>query len=1124
MTAGPDRFTPDEATRAQLAAARPDVSTWLEANAGSGKTRVLTDRVARLLLDGIDPQNILCLTYTKAAASEMQNRLFARLGEWAMLENGVLRTELEKLGAGRDFAPDFLDRARTLFALAIETPGGLKIQTIHAFCAGLLRRFPLEAGVNPQFTEIEDRAAELLRAEVIDTLIEGPDGAVVVDLLTEYTGASVDALAASLLKRRELFSAARDWEDIAAQFDLVDPTSILFTGGEVELLERAVPIYLAGSSTDQKIGAALQSIKTLDYNVLNILAEAFLVQGPPRAVKKSLATKKTAAALGADLPLIEALAERSRTAHEAQLRDQLARRTWVLHRFAQVFLRDYTAAKQARGWLDFDDLILRTRALLTDPKVADWVLYRLDGGISHVLVDEAQDTSPAQWDVIRKLTQEFTAGQGVETEAQRTLFVVGDKKQSIYSFQGADPRAFDEMQAEFGAKIAAVGAAFQNRTLAHSFRSAPAILQVVDQTFDGQVSAGFTGADGHKAFHGAMPGRVDLWPVVPKTQDETESHWTDPVDRRGETHQSVILARQIAEDIDGLLKNGRLPERNPDTSAFFMRKVRPGDIMILVQRRSDLFHEIIRACKALQLQIAGADRLRVGAELAVRDLLALISFLATADDSLSLAACLRSPLFGWSERDLFQLAHGRAEPHLWQTLRKAPERYPDTLAMLQDLRNQADFLRPYDLLERILTRHKGRAKLLARLGPEAQDGIDALLGQALAYERSTVPSLTGFLVWAQADELEIKRQISSTDDLIRVMTVHGAKGLEAPIVYLPDCGKRDIKIGDEVLEDSGAPVWRPKSEAQPEHVRNMLEAAKEHQRQERLRLLYVAMTRAEKWLVVAAAGDQGPTGEDWHQRVEAAMTALGARSESFAQGPGLRFETGDWSLPAAEERVEPPAPPPDLAAFFEQPVTNPPERRKPISPSDLGGAKALPAPGGLPEALAASRGSYVHTLLETLSVLPQATWATRIAATEPPPDLPDILIAESRDEVKRVLSAPDLRWIFAPDTLAEVAVSGSIHGHEVMGVIDRLIVSERRVTVVDYKTNMTVPDTPYQTPEAILRQMGAYAALLQDIYPGHDIETGVLWTRTATYMTLPHSVVNDALARCSALDLGGPGS
>ncbi|MEP4196259.1 MAG: double-strand break repair helicase AddA [Aliishimia sp.] len=1119
----------DDATEAQVRAADPGSSTWLAANAGSGKTRVLTDRVARLLLQGVDPQQVLCLTYTKAAASEMQNRLFQRLGAWAMLEDDPLRAALLELGEDEQIEASSLSLARTLFARAIETPGGLKIQTIHSFCAGLLRRFPLEAGVNPQFQEMEDRSAELLRAEIVDDMATGSDTAVLNDLAFAFTGESIDSLTRDILNNRELFGAQKDLADIstrfgvAADFDDHDVIASLFDGREAALFERVLPIFVSGTVTDQKVASALASVKTFDASAIPALEKAFLTVA--KQPKKTIATKKTAETLGAALSEIADLVDRLMDTRDKIMRSNAARRTFILNSFAVPFLHHYETAKRLRGWLDFDDLILRTRALLSDQKVADWVLYRLDGGISHVLVDEAQDTSPAQWDVIRKLTQEFTSGLGAREDMARTLFVVGDKKQSIYSFQGADPSAFDDMEAEFRDKFQAVDAPFQSRSLDFSFRSSDAILKLVDTTFDGLADAGFNGDQMHRAFHGQLPGRVDVWPVVEPVSSDEDRHWTDPIDRKSETHHSVLLARQVADQIEDMLKSGTLPDKGNRDATFKLRPVEAGDIMILVQRRSALFHEIIRACKQRELPIAGADRLRVGAELAVRDLLALLSFLATPEDSLSLAACLRSPLFGWSEKDLFQLANGRPETHLWQALRKATDHHASTLHILHDLRGQIDFLRPYDLLERILTRHNGRKRLLARLGVEAQDGIDALLSQALAYERNAIPSLTGFLTWARADDLEIKRQADSSGNLIRVMTVHGSKGLEAPVVFLPDCGQRKLTIRDEILRDDEMAVWKTKADATPTNVATLIDAEKAKQEQERLRLLYVAMTRAEKWLIVGAAGTLSKDGSDWYQRIEQAMRDVGAVPHDFSGGTGLRYEFESWALDTSSHVLE--ASKSDVTMFdwMTQPLLKMPDRLDPVSPSNLGGSKALPSVQGLPEDIALARGTYVHHLLEHLVDAPKDQWLDHVTQIPCPSDLTDAaLINAAQQEALAVLRSPNLEWIFADDALAEVSIHGDVGGTPMLGIIDRLVVGSEKIIVVDFKTNVEVPSTPEACPEGILRQMGAYVAMLEQIYPGKKIETGILWTTDASFMSLPHGTVMEAVMRSPRLDVGHPAS
>jgi ATP-dependent helicase/nuclease subunit A len=595
--------------------------------------------------------------------------------------------------------------------------------------------------------------------------------------------------------------------------------------------------------------------------------------------------------------------------------------------------------------------------------------------------------------------------------------------------------------------------------------------------------------------------------------------WDDPQDILSEDHPTSLLARAIALRIAAMLADGEpIPHKDGP------RPVTPGDILILVQRRSPLFRKIIAALKEARLPVAGVDRAAIAEPLAVKDLIALMRFLALPEDDLSLACVLRSPIGGWSEDDLFRLAHGRGESFLWRALRDARDRHPGTVAMLEDLRGQADFLRPYDLLERALIVHDARRRLVARLGPEAEDGIDALLAQALAYEAAEVPSLTGFVGWLEAGEVTVKRDLARPNGQIRVMTVHGAKGLEAPVVILPDTGIRQGRGGggpDLVTPEGGPLVWARRAEA-TDPVLAALEARAQAQAEERNRLLYVAMTRAESWLIVAAAGKVTNKGENpadsWYAAIRDGMETLGAAPLLIPEiaGGGLRLQAGDWTCMAPAPGPADGLPPlPDWAL---RPA--PPSRRaEPArTPSDLGGAKVLAgATEGLDEQAALRRGRLIHLLLEHLPKGPAPGWpaaAPGILSLEPG----TVAEAEAADlmaEATRVLTAPDLRFLFAPDTLAEVTLTGTVHGQPMLGVIDRLLVEDTRVLAVDFKTNAAVPAHPQDTPEGLLRQMGAYAALLAPLYPGRRIETAILWTRSARLMALPHDVVSAALLRAS---------
>ncbi|WP_304618148.1 double-strand break repair helicase AddA [Paracoccus sp. (in: a-proteobacteria)] len=1119
----------DDATRNQIAAADPLRSTWLTANAGSGKTRVLTDRVARLLLAGTPPERILCLTYTKAAATEMQNRLLSRLGKWAMLPEPALRDELAALGEGG--APD-LAEARRLFARAIEAPGGLKVQTIHSFCAALLRRFPLEAGVPMGFAELDDRSAGALRARILEEMAEAGDPAI-ADLTRLHSGEGIDGFLAGLSASDYASppDAAAIWRALDLPPGLTADALLaqVFTGSEGDLMGALLPLLRAGKSTDAKLAEKLAQGRWRDPGLddLAILTGCLLfgatAKAPFAAKTGTIPTKDLRAGpCAALMPDLEDLMIRVELARPMMHALATAECTLALHRFGHAFTLRMEAEKAAHGWLDFDDLIRRTAALLEESSMAQWVLWRLDGGIDHILVDEAQDTSPGQWRVIRRLTDEFTSGAGAQ-DRPRTLFVVGDPKQSIYSFQGADIAVFEDMRDRFDTAFHEAQAPMQQRGLAHSFRSSPAILRLVDAVFQAEAAQGLGDQPNHIAFRAGLPGRVDLWPPIPAPEKPEEGDWTRPVDAPAENDAEVVLARAIARQIGAMLGSPIL-----DAKTGQPRPIGPGDIQILVQRRGRLFDALIGALKAANLPVAGADRLKLAAELAVRDITATLSVLATPEDDLALAAALRSPLFGLSEDDLYRLAAGRGREFLWARLRhSAHERARE---VLNDLAAQADFLRPHDLIARLLTRHGGRAALLARLGPEAEDGIDELLSQALAYEQVETPSLTGFLVWLEGDEVEVKRQLpSGAGGLIRVMTVHGSKGLESPIVFLPETQKRRAPAGGRVVNLDGMPVWRGNAAERCNAVAVAVGDWERRQEEERRRLLYVAMTRAESWLVVAAAGETGDALESWHS-----MIAAGAARCDLARAPlplpdlpdGLRLSFGDW--PDHAEAAAPAAPVPVALPDWARRMPPPtPDYVTPVAASGLGGAKVLGAASEGDREAAMLRGTRLHLLLEHLPHQPQADWAAlaRALLAGAEGGLPDA--AELDDllaETRAVIGAPDLVQVLRPapgaEIMAEVAITAPLAGIGVLnGVIDRLIVEDARILAVDYKTNAEVPDAPGAVPLGILRQMAAYRAALRGIWTDRPVETAILWTATRSLMILPDPLLDAVMA---GLDLRPP--
>ncbi|MEL6475765.1 MAG: double-strand break repair helicase AddA [Pseudomonadota bacterium] len=1126
-------------TAEQRAAANPGSSAWVGANAGSGKTRVLTQRVARLLLAGSEPAKILCLTYTKAAAAEMQTRLFEMLGGWSMHSDGALGEILGALEGGASLTdPVRLAQARRLFARALETPGGLKIQTIHAFCAALLRRFPLEAGISPAFDVLEDRQQRLMLGEIVSDMAlaaeRGEDTAFDA-IARRLNEGQLEEFLPTILGQRDRFLAPAldqrlvDWFGDAALGDLAELAARhLATLDWADMLRHADLLDAEGGKEDKALAGALQ-IAARDADpakAVRLMLRALLTQKGTRRARRGFPVKAVLKVDPAADARTEALLDWAEAAADAVAAQEMAARSSDLHRFARALLTRYAAAKTRRGLLDYDDLIALSRDLLTRGDMGAWVLYKLDQGIDHILVDEAQDTAPQQWAVIQALSADFFAGEGARggPEAGRSVFVVGDEKQSIYSFQGAEPRAFGATRARYLSQLAGVGGRLEQPALVTSFRSAPGVLGFVDQVFTGaeRALAVDGGAVRHEAHRAEDAALIDLWPLFEPAEKPEPTPWYDPVDTPAPDHPKARLARTLAAEIARMVAQATLPPRHGAPS----RPVRPGDILVLVQKRDRLARDLIRALKAERVPVAGADRLSLAAELAVKDLMALIKAVLMPADDLSLAAALRSPLFDISEDSLLALAHGRSGT-LWQAVMQAEaELVGNAPEILADLAAKAGFQGPYGFLETILTRHDGRRRLLARLGIEAEDPVDELLTQAMAYEARETPSLPGFVTWIEAADIALKREMERADQ-VRVMTIHGAKGLEAPVVILPDTvsgsgGSRQKLLMAEGESRASLPLWPAGKPADDRVTAAARAEADAREAAEAQRKLYVALTRAEDWLILAGAGSPTDAEKGWYGQLAGAVAAL-APSEvpgpDGLDGPIHRLGTPGpprWAAADAQLTAHDPPPAPDWltpAAPEVRPI-------RPTPSSIAGHAASGEAAGGegLGREQALARGTAVHLLLEHL---PEVAAAERPASAAlliagEAPGLPPDLAAAAIDEVLSVLAHPGLRDLFGSGSLGEVAITlpirqNGVQTRPILGRIDRLLVGET-VTVVDFKTDPQVPGSAGEVSGAYLAQLALYALGAGAIWPDRPIEAAILWTRTATLMPVAPDRLQAALA------------
>lgn len=1154
----------------QAIASDPQRSAWVSANAGSGKTHVLTQRVIRLLLAGARPSAILCLTYTKAAASEMSNRVFARLADWAVLPDEELS---QRIGQIEGEMPDRvkLAEARRLFAKALETPGGLKIQTIHAFCEALLHQFPLEANVAGHFSVLDDRAAATLLADARRSLLTATapeeDGALAeafAYVLNLGDESGLEALLEEIVANRNAirrFTAVAEAQGGIAMA-LRKSLKLSPTETEADIAGQYWPLpELSGLTLDlymslaaQKGGAKAQEVAyglrqaSNERNAAKraeLLEKIFLtVKGEPKSDSQF-----TVKAMLADAPELTTAIAAARD-HVVACRDRLKIMRMFTATHAALILaerlnRDYEDLKKQRSHLDFEDLITRTADLLTKSGVGPWIHYKLDQGIDHILVDEAQDTSPIQWSVIQSLAEDFFSGESARPVV-RTLFAVGDEKQSIYSFQGARPERFSEESKRTQRKVQASGQQFTPVRLPLSFRSTSDVLAAVDHVFLPPENARGLSAEGEPVIHRSSrighPGAVDLWEMVAPEAVIKDEDWTAPFDATPESAPPAILARRMAHTIEKLVGRETIVEKGKE------RLIEAGDILVLVRKRDSFVNALTRALKRRNnIPVAGADRLRLTSHIAVQDLLALGRFLLLPQDDLSLAAVLKSPLFDLSEDQVFALAALRGEhqsvwSHLQSFAADGHEAYAGAEKRLKLFLDQSRSLSVHDFYARVLGVHGGRRQFLARLGTEVSDILDEFLTFALDHESSGLPGLQSFISTLELEAPEVKREQDKGRNEVRIMTVHASKGLEAPIVFLVDSGGKAFTHTHmpklrllETANSEPMPVWVPVSDLA--NSRTQADAARIQTlaEEEYRRLLYVAMTRAADRLVVCGYRGVRANAETWHAMISAAMSGSHPHVTAVEfDGPDGSWPGVTWRVPQVERSFERAEPREELQDKHELPPAMlrplPPQRQlpRPLSPSGAGtiideeaddllvASPLFSEPPRSDRSL--EKGRLIHRMLQMLPDIPAAERASAAeryvgrTARHWPQSERDRLV----DSVLKLLTEQSLQPVFSAHAQPEVSIMGTLtledKQYAVSGRIDRLAVLDDRIVILDYKTNRVPPQTEEAVPYAHKAQLAIYREILAPLYPGKPVECVLVYTENAAVHRLSERTLELALA------------
>jgi ATP-dependent helicase/nuclease subunit A len=1155
------RTIPDAVRETQQRASDPAASAFVSANAGSGKTHVLVQRVIRLLLSGVPPEKILCITFTKAAAANMAERVFTTLGHWVTLDNEALDAAIKESGIAN---PDARLRkaARKLFAGALETPGGLKVQTIHALCTRLLQQFPFEANVPARFAVLDDRDQnEMMERANLGVFLEAsrnPDSATGRALMTAMASAAdvtfKDVVREACLSRDHFMAwtdAAGSAQAAAAQISaalgvepddrIEDVEHDILDGPHLPRAEwgPVARILDTGNKTDQDQAARLRGALVFSGAAqVDEYLGVFLTEAD-RTPRKSVVTKKFCDSNPAIGRLIESEARRILPLI-ARRRAVVARdRTEALLYIATAAAANYRREKQERGLLDYDDLIDKTLAML-DRVSSGWVHYKLDRGVDHVLIDEAQDTSPRQWDIVAHIISEFTSGVGARDGVVRTVFAVGDEKQSIFSFQGAAPREFDLRRRALQQKFEGAGLKFDPVSFTYSFRSGPAILHAVDQVFREQdifrsIHAVDIGNPIHHALADAGPSQIDLWELAEADDRQDIEGWRAPFDGVAATSPEVKLSRRIQTEIKSLVGSGVMTG-----SANDRRPLRYGDMLVLVRRRGNAFDAVIQALKHAGIPVAGADRLKLTEHIAIIDLMNLADALLLPQDDLALAVALKSPLFGLTDDDLFKIAWQR-KGSLRAALAErasADGRLRDALWRLEQCERRFAHETPFAFYAWLLGGDGGRARILRRLGHEANDALDEFLELALNYERKAPASLQGFMAWLRTADLEVKRDMEITRDEVRVMTVHGAKGLEASVVFLVDTTTSpsdtqrlkliNLSQGNADPHAPGVVVWAGRKAEDPPSVVAARAVMIGDTEDEYRRLLYVAMTRAADRLIVGGClpGNMRSVRPlSWYDLITKGLEGSDLQLQEIetAIGRVKRYARPDEAAPhTAPTAASTPPAPLQLPNWLLTPAQPEMPAESFVRPSDAaedGSHKVRTAESLTQRTRALQHGTLVHRLLQSLPDIPaprrrEAALAYLARNANAWNEEERLALAE---RTLGLIADPRFAPVFAPGSRAEVSIVGRLERPAgrpalVSGQIDRLVVTASEVLIVDFKTNHAPPGRLEEAPKSYVRQLALYRAVLARLYPQLAVRAALLWTETAELMEISVPALEAELA------------
>ncbi len=1097
-------------TKQQREATTPHESFWVSANAGTGKTKVLVDRIISLLVSDIKPSKILCITFTKAGAAEMISRITNESNKLLALEETKLCEYIEG-NCNISVKADKIRKIRKTLTSIIDNPDLIRIQTIHSFCGTILKAFPLEAGVVPFFNTADDVQTSEITEKAWGNFIkameigQGVYFSAYCDLSSLYGFDTIRKTVFSLFEKKAHIDNVLNVKGGLAEYleylknsfevDLsVNPENEFFELYKNDIEKLAYCLRSGKTNAIRRADKLFSIIKKFSFSRLN---ELFF----ENEKVKELSDKDSEKKFPEVKELVETLRASIKIWSDRILSYRLLTNTKNYLILLTGFKAYYELEKDRNYFLDYNDLIEKSKNLLTNSEFASWVLYKLDGGIEHILVDEAQDTSPSQWEIIRAITEEFFSGDAIKTV--RTIFVVGDEKQSIFSFQGADLKIFSDMKTFFDLKIgesSETDKILNKIPLSSSFRSLSAILELVDEILQEETvkKATMTDVVNHQANRLKHYGYIEIQQLIPQAKTVYNNEpilWYLPeeYEENDEGKKKAILAKNIADKINKIINEVHIL---PRTNA----QARAGDIMILMRKRDkELVAYITAELQKRNISTSGIDKLDITGNMAILDILACAKFLLQKNDDYNLACLLKSPFICLSEDDIFYLCYNRKGKSLYEFLLENELRFSDAVNFL-NLLERIKFTSIRELFFKILDVLGFRKNLVATFGSSIDEIINEFLSITENFESKNLANLQIFIKWFEKNGGEIKRDQDMVTDEVRIMTIHAAKGLEAPVVILADTTSSTLEERSFVLDDNYILVPGSK-DCNNGFSKGKFEEHRNKDQQERFRLLYVALTRACDELYVFGL-ENNKNKNSWYEFIKSAALRLPkSKTEegviTVTDEQYLQFISDNQNLSAAKAIVNSSLP----KFFFEDYKEEQTENS--ILPSLLSSGSYNSDEKKVINISKhdLDRGTIIHRLLEVLPNYSEDKKENvfKIIIDEYGVD-DEVILEEIKSEVFSIMSSEELRFLYSGNSKAEVAISGYIDDSFVNGKIDRLIFDGDVIHLVDYKTHKNPEGREDKLIEDYRPQMHLYYRLLKNIYPDKKIMPKLLLTKTGKFL------------------------